>query len=306
MWSYFGGLLMVAVAGLLWVGVGVAVSRCSARGWRYDIAQGLSCLGAVLICGAILAVNRLRAGTVEFSRFGFLISCFAGVANFYTNILVAQAMRRGPNGLVWGIVESALIGPFLMSVIFFGEQPGVIQVAGLLLILCGVLAMGIAKDEKASIRSQRASKSWVAFAFGALLLAMTTQSFNTLPSYFPEMGSNDAVVRTFGLYFGGLAGFAFTTLPGMIRRRDFGGRGEWTIAVTVMALNTSAGLFFFYRGMDLLVAAGRAGLGCPLAIGVCVIGFSLYSLLILKEKFPRASLAGLGAACLGIILIAIR
>ena len=302
MWSSFGGFLMVTVAGLLWIGVGVAVSRCSARGWNYSIAQGFSCLGAVLICGAILAAGRSRPGAAEFSRFGFVISCLAGVANFYTNILVAQAMRRGPNGLVWGIVESALIGPFLMGVIFFGEKPGMIQLAGLLLILGGVLAMGVAKDEKNPGRR----KGWLALAFGALLLAMTTQCCNTLPSYFPEMGSNDAVVRTCGLYSGGAIGFALTTLPGMIRRRDFGGRGEWTIAAILMVLNTSAGLFFFYRGMDLLVEIGLAGLGCPLAIGVCVIGFSLYSLLILKEKCARASLAGLGAVCLGIILIAIR
>ena len=302
MWSYFGGFLLVTVAGILWIGVGIAVSRCSARGWNYGIAQGLSCLGAVLICAVLLAAGRFRAEPAEFSWFGFLASCLAGVANFYTNILMAKAMRRGPNGLVWGIVESALIGPFLMSVVFFGEQPGAIQAAGLLLILGGVLAMGIAKDDRSSARG----KGWLVFALGALLLAMTTQCCNTLPSYFPEMGGNDAVVRTFGLYFGGLAGFAFTSLPGMIRRRDFGGRGEWTIAVTLTVLNTSAGLFFFYRGMDLLVGIGRAGLGCPLAIGVCVIGFSLYSLLILKEKFPRTSLAGLGAACLGIILIAIR
>ena len=51
---------------------------------------------------------------------------------------------------------------------------------------------------------------------------------------------------------------------------------------------------------------GRAGLGYPLAIGICVIGFSLYSLLILKEKLARLSMAGRGAVCIGIIAVSIR
>ena len=43
-----------------------------------------------------------------------------------------------------------------------------------------------------------------------------------------------------------------------------------------------------------------------LAIGVCVIGFSFYSILILKEKFASLSLAGLAAVCLGIIVISLK
>ena len=73
-----------------------------------------------------------------------------------------------------------------------------------------------------------------------------------------------------------------------------------------MVLNTSASVFLFYRGLDLLAKAGCGGLGYPVGIGVCVIGFSLYSLLILKEKVARLSLAGLIAVCLGIIVISLK
>ena len=163
--------------------------------------------------------------------------------------------------------------------------------------------MGLAKDEKFS---GHGGKSWVLFSLGALALAMVTQCCNTLPSYFPEKGMTSAVGRTLGMYFGCVIGFAATTLPGMIRKRNFGGPGEWLTAGILVVLNTSASLFFFYRGLDLLVKTGCAGLGYPLAIGVCVIGFSFYSILILKEKFASLSLAGLGAVCIGIILIAIR
>jgi len=78
------------------------------------------------------------------------------------------------------------------------------------------------------------------------------------------------------------------------------------MAGILMLLNTSASVFFFYRGLDLLAKHGCGGLGYPLAIGVCITGFSLYSLLILKEKIARPGLIGLGAVCIGIIIIAIR
>ena len=302
MWSSIEGFLLVAAAGFCWIGIGVAVSCCSARGWNYNIVQGLNSLGSVLISLALLAFGALRTGSSDFSLFGFALCALGGFANFYNYVLTGKAMARGPNGLVWGIMQSGLVGAFLMGVIFFGEKPTLFQLAGLLLILGGVLAMGIAKNNGSAARGKR----WVPLALGALLLAMTTQCCNTLPSYFPEMGKNGILSRMLGGGLGSLLGFAITTLPGMIRKRDFGGRGEWIIAGILILMGLAASFFFFFRGLDRLAEIGCAGLGYPLAIGVCVIGFSLYSLLILKEKFARASLAGLGAACLGIIMIAIR
>ena len=230
--------------------------------------------------------------------------CLAGFSNFYIYVFTAKAMQRGPNGLVWGIMQSGLIGTFLMGMIFFGEKPSLPRVAGALLILCGVLVMGLAKDRKSP--GGQGGKAWLLFSLCAMLLSMITQCCNTLPSYFPEIGENGASVLTLGMYCGGLLGFAFTTLPGLIRKRDFGCRSEWIMAGILMILNTSASLIFFYRGLDMLAKNGCAGLGYPLSIGVCVIGFSFYSLLILKEKFARLSLIGLGAVCIGIIAVSIR
>ena len=304
MWSHFGGFLMVTVAGFLWIAIGIAVSKCSARGWNYNIVQGLTYLGASLLCAVIVGGRSLGAGTFEFSPFGFFMCCLAGFSNFYIYVFTAKAMQRGPNGLVWGIMQSGLIGTFLMGMIFFGEKPSLPRVAGALLILCGVLVMGLAKDRKSP--GGQGGKAWLLFSLCAMLLSMITQCCNTLPSYFPEIGENGASVLTLGMYCGGLLGFAFTTLPGLIRKRDFGCRSEWIMAGILMILNTSASLIFFYRGLDMLAKNGCAGLGYPLSIGVCVIGFSFYSLLILKEKFARLSLIGLGAVCIGIIAVSIR
>ena len=302
MLSYFGGFFLVFIAGFFWIGIGIAVSKCSARGWDYNIVQGMTYLGSSLVCALILVGKSIGSGDTGFSEFGFIMSALGGFANFYNYVFTAKAMQKGPNGLVWGMMQSGMIGAFLMGVLFFGERPAWFQVIGLLLVLGGVLVMGLAKDRK----STGQGKSWVIMSLCAFLFCIVTQCCCTLPSYFPKLGENSALSRTLGVYVGGVIGFAFTTLPGMIRKRNFGGWGEWTTAGILVLSNTSASLFFFYRGLDLLVKNGCAGLGYPLAIGVCVIGFSFYSLLVLKEKFARLGLAGLGAVCLGIIIIAIR
>ena len=296
------GLLLIIIAGICWIGAGIIVSACSARSWNYNIVQGLSYLGATLICALLLIGKAVSHSSWEAPGWSVLASCLAGIANFYAFDFTAKAMQRGPNGLVWGIMQAGMIGSFLMGVICFGEKAAPLRLLGLVLILIGVLTMGLSKDEK----SAAGGKNWILPSLIAFLLVMTTHCCNTLPSYFPETAGSDALFRTMGLYFGGVIGFALTTLPGMIRERKFGGRGEWITAGILMILNTSASVFFFYKGLDLLAEAGCGGLGYPVSIGVCIVGFSLYSLLILKEKIARLGLAGLISVCMGIIILSIR
>ena len=301
MLNNLAGFLLVVMAGICWIGVGISVSKCSERNWDYNIVQGLNYLGATLLCALLLAAGARWSGSGPILGWGFLLSCLAGIALFYSYVFTSLAMQRGPNGLVWGIMQGGMIGSFLMGVIFFGEPAAPVRLIGLVLILTGVLVMGVSRDSVSAGRG----KNWVFPSFLAFLLVLITHCCNSLPSYLPA-AQTGSLVRTTGVYFGGLIGFSITTLPGMIRKRNFGGRGEWITALVLMILNTSTSLFLFYRGLDLLAKNGCGGLAYPIAIGVCVSGFSLYSLLVLKEKFARLSLAGLIAVCLGIIVISLK
>lgn len=294
------GFLLIIAAGFCWIGVGISVSICSARSWNYNIVQGLNYLGAALICALILAGSSASGSSWEAPGWGVIASCVAGIANFYSYVFTSKAMRRGPNGLVWGIMQAGMIGSFLMGVICFGEKTAPLRLLGLVLILCGVLAMGLGKGGKSA-----GGSNWIVPSLIAFLLVMATHCCNALPSYFPETARTGVLFRTMGSYSGGVIGFALTTLPGMIRTRDFGGRGERITAGILMVLNISASVFF-YLGLDRLAKAGCGGLGYPVGIGVCIIGFSLYSMMILKEKFARLSLAGLISVGIGIIIISIR
>ena len=296
------GFLLVTAAGFCWIGIGILVSLCTARKWNYSIVQGMGSLGTALICALILAVNNCREGLGQVLSWGFLMSFVAGILNFYTYILTSKAMQRGPNGLVWGTMQAGMIGSFLMGVLFFGEKASLLRLAGLTLILGGILFMGLSKDNKPSEKS----KGWLLYALGAFLLVILTQCCNVLPSYFPEKARAGAISRPLGVYAGSAIAFALVVLPKIISKRVFCGKGEWIAAAVLMVLNICSSMLFFYKGLDMLARSGCGGLGYPVAIGVCVIGFSLYSLLILKEKCSPTSLVGLGAVCFGIIFIAMR
>ena len=252
----------------------------------------------ILACGAWPADT--AAGVLLFV---FLMNALAGAANFYTYVLTAKAMRTGPNGLVWGIMQAGMIGSTLMGILFFGEKAAWLRLSGLFLILGGVFVMGRSRDRKGA----GSGKKWLLPAFGAFCLVAVTHCCSALPSFLPDAAKAGSAFRTFSMYAGGVFGFAVSALPPAIRaKRIRCGRGEWIAAASLMILSVVANFCFFFNGLDRLAEAGRGGLGYPVGIGVCVAGFSLYSLLFLKEKIARASLAGLGAVCIGIIAITIR
>ena len=299
------GFLLIVCTGLCWIGFGVLVSLCAGRGWSFDLVQGLSYIGGALICGALLAADGGMfppGADPKGLSFIFLVSFCGGIASFYTFFLTAKAMRIGPNGLIWGIMQAGMIGSTLMGVFCFGEKLTPLSLTGLILIVGGVLAMGFARDRR---NGGAGGKKWLLPTLSAFVLVMATQCFCTLPSFLQETVNTGSLFRAFAVYAGGAFAFAVTTLPGVIRSGKFGGRGEWISAAVLTASNVGSSCFLLYRGLDLLAKAGAGGLGYPICTGICVAGFSLYSLLLLKEKIAPAGLAGLSAVCVGIVAIAL-
>lgn len=314
MLNSLGGFFLIVLAGICWIGIGVTVSKSSAKKWDYNIIQGLNYAGTVLFCIAAFFCFFHDRKIAEIFSFPLLMSCIGGFANFFTYVFTARAMQKGPNGLVWGIMQSGMIGSFLMGILCFGEKATVLRLTGLFLISGGVLLMGIAKDPASSGKEQ--NKKWLLFSLAAFGFVIITHCCNAIPSYFPHLAPGNTgtekaqdmglLLRTFGAAFGAFLGFTLTTLPGMIRERKTGNKGEWITAGVLMCLNTISGLFFFYRGLNLLAQQGCGGLGYPVAIGVCVTGFSLYSIFFLKEKFASVGFFGLAGVCGGIVMIALR
>ena len=128
-------------------------------------------------------------------------------------------------------------------------------------------------------------------AMGLASLALGANSFvqNMPKSEFP-------VLFILSLAIGGIVGTALD-LDGRTKRvlAKRGGESFATGLISACLLQ--------YPSMDALARHGIGGASYPIMIASCLVGFSLFSLLYLKEKLTRLQYAALGCCIAGIPLI---
>ena len=299
------GIVLLILAGICWVAIGIAVSRCAATGLNYNIVQMISSAGAALISVPVLFLSGGRPelpGKILLAV--FLLHFGAGVANYFNYVLTARAMRLGHNGIVWGMMQSGLLAPFLMGVLFFNVPLPLGRVLGIAAILCGILLLGVTRDPGAGRRSSSRAR-WLIPAFGAFLLAGVTQCCNSLPSYWKIAADSGSVFRTFSCMTGNAVGFLICLEFDPALRRS-PRSAEWKIGLLLLLLFCLSNYFFFYNGLNLVAEAGAGSIGYPIPIGVCIVGCTVYCAVHRKERFPLAGWIGLIAVTLGIIGISLR
>ncbi|MCQ2379952.1 MAG: EamA family transporter [Victivallaceae bacterium] len=298
------GLLLVFLAGITWNAEGICVSYCASRKLNFDLVQGwlfLACAAISLVCS--LLAGDFQSHPSEVLWHAFISTSLAGTANFFTFVMASRAMAKGPNGLIWAILQSGMIGSFLMGILFFHEDPAVVRITGLLLIIAGIFLMGMGKD---GATDRVAKNDWLPAALLSFLLVAVTHCFCTYPSFVPELAGTSSMFRSIGMFFGGFLAFSVFSLPRQVRLREFGSAKIFTIVGILIAEKLVASYLLFFPGMDRLALHHAGGLGFPIGIGVCVGGFSLYSLVFLKERISKTGLAGLCAVLIGIVMISIK
>ncbi|MBE6374924.1 MAG: DMT family transporter [Lentisphaeria bacterium] len=293
------GFIMMIITGISWGGVGVVVSACSRRSTSYKTVQFFIALQMMLICVVSFFILPPQINSQLTLWLVLLIGVAAGIGNYFTFVLTEKAMKIGPNGLIWSIMQSSLCGTFIMGILFFGERASLIRYCGLIAIIAGVIFSGMGKGNDTGKPDGR-NKSWLWIALAAMLVAMLTQCLNTLPSFLPEAAGLGVFFRSFSVQLGTAVIFAATSMAGAIREHKF--FNFWTLVMSWWGILISciSSFLCFYRGLDVLAKYGCGGSGYPVAIGVCIVAFAAYSMTVLKEKFSRLELTGLTLIVLGI------
>lgn len=285
------GFLFAALTGLSWTVIGVVLSRCAKQ--RFDIVTYSMIQTAVTGILAFLLYAR-PSGAAAGTLLPGLAVFGAGALNSVAQMVVKTAMTRGNHGPVWAISQSALIIPFLASVILWGKHGTVGQWTGTVLITGGILIPVAGKFGD--------FQHWLRPALIALLLFGIVQTLYLVPSQLPEC-RGIGNLRPMLVAFGGLAGWE------LVRRR-VRGRFHWNRATLILALFMSVlsliSLKLFFLGLDHLARAGLGNVGIPLIVGCNIAGFSLYSLLVLRERPSRIETSGMLAVLAGIAAIAIN
>ncbi len=297
----FTGLLLTLVVGLIWVLVGVVLTRVAATGTS---VIGFYMIGCWLAAGFswVFLVDWpvLRAGIPD--RAGELAVWLgiAGTLNSLGQLLLVKAMNAGHKGVSWAMVQIAMLIPFLSALFFWQERLTLVGMAGITMLLLAIALLsrgrGVQIGESATVPVWK----WLCFVLGALLLIGSSQACQAVPSHWA--GWQDAgQLRVCLLATGGAV--ANTVWVLLMRQRITLPAIRYGALWAILAVFS---YLFLFRALDHLTQAGMSCFVFPIGQATCMIGFALYSAWRLKEVFNLTVRCGLGCCLTGILLMAIR
>ena len=92
---------ILVIVGVFWTMTGVVMSGVARKGIAVEPMQCVSYLMGTVVCLALLPLYPSIEAKGGFAAFALGMYFLVGVLNYFLNITMAAAMKRGPNSLVW-------------------------------------------------------------------------------------------------------------------------------------------------------------------------------------------------------------
>ena len=303
------GIIALVIVGSSWSLTGLVMGDAPKQGIPPSFIQllcgGLSLIGALAVaaCNGTLAIPECSATAFWLTMAAYV---FTGFSNFLNLIWMSRAMQSGPNGIIWAIIQSALVFPFIGGIIFFGVEATPLRIAGIILLLTALGIFSMAKDNS---RSGTGGGNWKLLALMCLALCAVQQNITTIPSYFEECRKVPSSYRTMGTGFGTMmtaliyilfntSGDGYAVMKQALTRTRL---WMYLLGLSVFGLFLSITLLF--PGLDVMAAHGLGGMAYPVMVGSCIVSFILACVFILKEKLRPVQLVALTLCITGLVLI---
>lgn len=292
----FYGIGAMVLVGVSWTVFGYVMGKAP----RLDIKVPYLMICSSLLAFAVSVLIGLFIGFPKLSLFGYGISfgvlILSGIINYFQLDFMSLAMQKGPNGIIWSIIQSGFVFPFFMGVLFFDVPVNLLRISGLVSLLSALVLFGIGKNNNAG-------GGWKLLAFGAFIATGLSQMLSNLPSYFQEAQAVHSVWRTAAVAVGMGLGAVIREIPrGKSFFRDLSGHCRrirvWNQCFLLEMPELAASFLLLYPGMDILAKAGIGSVAYPTMVGSCIIAFELFAVLILREKRNIIQWIAL-ALCLG-------
>lgn len=307
-------LLYLTTAGFSWVVIGAVVGLIERRNYTLLFYQIVGSLGGILagfLFGAFSGSGLVPHVTVPMRTWLIVsVSCFtSGIFNYTMFWAMGRAMKRGPNAVVWAIIQSGLIYPFVMGWLVFGETMNICRGAGILLIVASVFLYSASVKSAGGVDSpSQPLKAWLGPALIGMLFCGINQCCSVLPSFVENGKDFPGAYRMMVLYSGMLAGcvveFIMRYPARGVRAHLQPGELKTILicALAVMLIGNMVSVVFTYPGMDAIESLGRGSMAYPVMVCSCIIGFFPYGILVLREKFNLVQAIGVVIGTTGIIL----
>ncbi len=311
----FTALLLLIAHGLSWVPIGAVVGHIERRGYSLVFYQIFSCA----VCVASGLIGWTTSQEVFFPRSGCpsrtmvlvvsaLVVC--GVFDYLMFVFMGRAMKRGPNAIVWAIIQSGLIYPFLMGWLIFHVPAGPRRLCGIAMIVASIFfyaSRGGASKQRDGA-SGMSLRAWLPAALFGMLCCGINQCCANLPSYLEGGKDFSGAFRTsvthLALLLAGVAHLAIKHVRGDKSLLPPSGQIR-TLAVYAVVMGIIAfltGKYLAYPGLDKLQRLGVGSMGYPVMVASCIIGFFPYGLLVLRERIDLRQTIGAILGLAGILL----
>lgn len=292
------GIIFLFITAIMWVILGAVISHAAQKNLNLGFIQGA---GAIVLAAVTLPLYFLTDMSVPYQV--MIAVPLSGIGNYLTFILMNKAMQKGPNGLVWAMIQSAFVMPFLMGIIFFKVPCPKTRIAGLIMLVLAMIVMGVfgKKDDN---KVEKRSYIWIVFTVLGFLVAGATQSCANLPSYLIKEEAGGILTALFraGLSSGGI--FATFFVHGLIDKKIFQWKGCINSTI-VMTVATILSLVFTFIGLDRLAKCNVGAIAYPMIVGISIAIFMIYTAIRLKEKLSFPALCGVLLCLGGIVVIAL-
>ena len=289
------GLICILLSGLTTIGFGVIFNYI---GTKYDFKNTML-MYAVLTLFLCAGISFFESGSwATFAILPMLFAFLSGVCNIIGLIAMQKAMSIGNAGVAWAFCQAGLLGPFLFSIVYYGERPSLLQYAGALVILFGMVILS-SNDSNEDASQAKNKLFYLICIFSSFLFACVNGSFVVVVSKIaPEF---DISLRAMFVYIGTVLTLAII----------LGYKKSYKLQITKGVLLSVVGLATFGLGSSALMFIGSnclakvnlASIAIPILQGTAIGGFALYSTFVLKEKCTLIKWGGIILIILGIVFM---
>lgn len=300
------GVTSMVVTGASWCLIGAIAGKAPKDGLQMEhllLAGGtVSVVGGVLLQ---LLTGNDGCGSCKFTVLFLTLAAFfiGGVNCFIQHMTMSRAMQSGPNGIIWAIIQSAMVFPFIAGVAFFDVKLTFLRLAGIILMLSSLVLFGMAKSGNSS------GSGWKYYTFIAFAVVSANQVILSIPFYYEETGSISPLLCTTV----SMAGYAAAALIYILFRSDNDGfaglkrvlciRRFWIYSTLLLPVSSIFCFAIQLPGMRVMGIHGLGGMSFPVMVGSCIVFFTLYSAIMLKEKMRGLDLCALLLCITGLVCL---
>lgn len=299
------GIVALVLVGASWCLVGAIAGKAPKLGYRMDAIYLVGGAVSAIFIGVLCIFTGVGQYSSNLALFLSAVAFFLGGAGcFFQGVAMSHAMQSGPNGIIWAIIQSAMIFPFIFSVLFYDVKLTIMRGAGIAMMLASLILFASAKDN-----STKSSGAWKIWTFAALVVVGLEQIITSIPFYYEEC-KNVSSLFSIGCMMLGYVAMALivicckrgyiSELKVVLRQKKF-----WIYNLALLPLAALIAVIFQIPGMRAMANNGLGGMSFPVLVGSCIAAFTLYSVIVLKEKFKALDLIALVSCVTGMVLLCI-